>query len=178
MMQQAVTRFLQTIGHLTDISRLQYATTEQPEAVVLADLVEAVRLDLGPLLASTHGQLLLDLAECPVVYFSPKNLRSILYNLLSNALKYRHPDRDPVVRIRASRAPDQVVLEVHDNGLGLSGNQQSRLFALFQRLHTHVEGSGVGLFMLKRIVDNAGGQIAVNSQPGTGSTFTITLPRA
>ena len=69
-----------------------------------------------------------------------------------------------------------MVLEVEDNGLGLSEAQQARLFGLFQRLHTHVEGTGVGLYMLKRIVDNADGTIAVRSQLGLGTTFIITLP--
>ena len=69
-----------------------------------------------------------------------------------------------------------MVLEVEDNGLGLSEGQQARLFGLFQRLHTHVEGTGVGLYMLKRIVDNADGTIAVRSQLGLGTTFIITLP--
>jgi signal transduction histidine kinase len=111
------------------------------------------------------------------VYFSAKNLRSIIFNLFSNAVKYRHPARDPVVHIRADCSAKQVVLEVQDNGLGLSESQQGELFTMFKRLHDHVEGSGVGLYMLKRIVENARGTLTVASQPGVGSTFTVTLPR-
>jgi signal transduction histidine kinase len=70
----------------------------------------------------------------------------------------------------------QIVLEVHDNGLGLSEQQQSQLFRLFRRLHTHVSGSGVGLYMVKKMVDNAGGTLTVQSQLGVGSTFIVTLP--
>jgi signal transduction histidine kinase len=58
----------------------------------------------------------------------------------------------------------------------MSEQQQTRLFGLFQRLHTHVEGTGVGLYMVKRLVENAGGTIAVNSAVGVGTTFTVTLP--
>ena len=68
------------------------------------------------------------------------------------------------------------MLAVQDNGLGLDQTQQGRLFQVFQRLHTHVEGSGVGLYMVKRLVENAGGTIAVQSQPDVGSIFTVTLP--
>jgi signal transduction histidine kinase len=68
------------------------------------------------------------------------------------------------------------VLAVHDNGLGLSAEQQGQLYGMFRRLHDHVEGSGIGLYMVKRIVENAGGTIAVQSTPGVGTTFTITLP--
>jgi signal transduction histidine kinase len=66
---------------------------------------------------------------------------------------------------------------VQDNGLGLSEQQQSQLFGLFRRLHTHVEGTGVGLYMVKRIVENAGGTITVRSQSGVGTTFSIRLPQ-
>jgi len=176
MMDGAVARFQQTIGHLTDVSRLQYAANEPAEAVALADLVEAVRLDLAPVVEATQAQVLLDLADCPTVYFSPKNLRSIVYNLVSNALKFHDPGRPPVVQVRAHCPAGKVVLAVQDNGLGLNPAQQNDLFMLFKRLHTHVEGTGVGLYMLKRIIENAGGTISVQSQSGAGSTFTVTLP--
>jgi signal transduction histidine kinase len=68
-----------------------------------------------------------------------------------------------------------VVLEVQDNGLGLNAHQQSRLFGLFQRLHTHVEGTGVGLYITKRLVENGGGTIAVESRVDVGTTFTLTF---
>jgi signal transduction histidine kinase len=65
---------------------------------------------------------------------------------------------------------------VQDNGLGISEVQQRQLFGLFQRLHTHVEGTGVGLYITKRLVENGGGTIAVESQVEVGTTFTLTFP--
>ncbi|MDO7887150.1 PAS domain-containing sensor histidine kinase [Hymenobacter cheonanensis] len=175
MMQGSVERFQKTIAQLADISKLQQAHAQPPELVDLATLVEDIRLDLLPELA--HGATLtLDVAACPTVAFSAKNLRSIIYNLLSNGLKYRAPERAPVVQLRCHRTRHAVVLEVQDNGLGLDEGQQSQLFQMFQRLHSHVEGSGVGLYMVKKIVENAGGTITVQSQPGVGSTFTVVLP--
>ena len=101
----------------------------------------------------------------------------MLDNLLSNALKYRHPDRSPQVELRCRSAADgTVVLDVQDNGLGPTDAQQGQLFGMFRRLHDHVDGSGTGLFMVKRIVENAGGGIAVQSTPGVGTTFTLELP--
>ncbi len=178
MMDGAVRRFQQTLGHLTDVTRLQQAMLDQPtEAVDLAALAEDVRLDMLPELTAADATLHLDLAACPTVYFSAKNLRSILYNLLSNAVKYRDPARPPVVTLRCRpAAAGQVLLEVQDNGLGLSERQQGELFRLFRRLHHHVSGSGVGLYMVKKMVENAGGTLAVHSQPGVGSTFTALLP--
>jgi signal transduction histidine kinase len=80
------------------------------------------------------------------------------------------------VRVHAAQTASGVVLTVQDNGLGMSEVQQRQLFGLFQRLHTHVEGTGVGLYITKRLVENAGGRIAVQSQPGAGTTFTVTFP--
>jgi signal transduction histidine kinase len=144
----------------------------------LIELIEGVRLDLVPLIESTQAQLLVEVAECPGLRFATKTLRSIVYNLLSNAIKYRAPQRVPVVQVRSRCSADHFVLEVQDNGLGLGKDQQAKLFTLFKRLHTHVEGSGVGLYMIKRLIENAGGTITVHSQYEVGSTFTVTLPRA
>jgi PAS domain S-box-containing protein len=176
LMDDSVARFQTTLGHLTDISRLQLMPAAPVETVPLAPLVEAVRLDLQPELLAAGAQLRIDVGACPLVRFSPKNLRSILYNLLSNALKYTHPGRPAQVELRARSAGGEMVLEVQDNGLGLSEQQQGQLFVLFRRLHTHVPGSGVGLYMVKRLVENAGGRVAVESRVGVGSTFRITLP--
>jgi signal transduction histidine kinase len=104
----------------------------------------------------------------------------VVYNLFSNALKYRHPDRSPHVRLTYQTVDRYHVLEVHDNGLGLDltqGQDYQKLFAMFQRLHSHVEGTGVGLHMVKRMVENAGGRIEVESQLGRGSTFRVFIPQ-
>ena len=175
MMAGAVERFQKTIGDLTDISKLQQAQTQPAEPVDLATLIEEISLDLAPALPPSM-RLLVDVAACPTVSFAPKNLRSIMYNLLSNAVKYAAPGRPAVVQLRSRRAADATLLEVQDNGLGLTEDQQTRLFGMFERLHNHVEGSGVGLYMVKKIVENAGGTITVQSEPGVGSTFTVRLP--
>jgi signal transduction histidine kinase len=176
LLNQTVTRFQVTINQLTDISRLQLAHTGPAEPVVLATVVEDVRLDLAPAIAAAGTQLTVAVAPEVVVSFSPANLRSIVYNLLSNAIKYRDPERPSQVQLHAQQTPHAIQLTVQDNGLGMSEVQQRQLFGLFQRLHTHVEGTGVGLYITKRLVENAGGTIAVASQPHLGTTFTVTFP--
>jgi len=176
LMHDSIARFQETLGHLTDISKLQLTQVEPAEVVELHSFIAALQLDLLPLLTVTGGQLTVAMEDDPAVRFSPKNLRSILYNLLSNALKYAHPGRLPRVQLRCTRTANGVVLEVQDNGLGLTKQQQGELFVLFRRLHTHVEGTGVGLYMVKRLVENGGGTVEVQSQLGVGSTFRVTLP--
>ncbi|WP_052733146.1 sensor histidine kinase [Hymenobacter terrenus] len=176
LLAQTTTRFQLTIGQLTDLSKLQLAHAGPAEPVHLAAVVEAVRLDLAPAITAAHAQLLVAVAPDLVVSFSPANVRSAVYNLLSNALKYRAFDRPAQVWVRAFPAGSRVVLEVQDNGLGMSQVQQRQLFGLFQRLHTHVEGTGVGLYITKRLVENGGGTITVQSQVDAGTTFTLTFP--
>jgi signal transduction histidine kinase len=176
LLAHTTTRFQVTIGQLTDLSKLQLAHAGPAEPVNLAAVVEGVRLDLGPVIAAAEAQLTVEVAPDLLVSFSPGNLRSAIYNLLSNAVKYRDPARPCQVRVQATRAGQQVEVQVQDNGLGMSEVQQRQLFGLFQRLHTHVEGTGVGLYITKRLVENGGGTIAVKSQVDAGTTFTLTFP--
>jgi signal transduction histidine kinase len=178
MMRDAIERFKRTIAHLTDVSRLQKEYRQEAAQVALAALVEEVRLDLSPLLHQTGGQLAVLVPDTAMLTFSHKNLRSVVYNLLSNAFKYHHPERRPQVQLTYRTQDAHQVLEVQDNGLGLDLAQgQQRLFAMFQRLHTHVDGSGIGLYMVKRMVENVGGHIEVTSTLGQGSTFAVYFPR-
>lgn len=177
LIDSSIARFQQTIGHLTNLSQLHQVGASPTEIVNLAALIDDVRLDLAPVLEATGAQLVVAVGECPTIRFAPKNLRSIVYNLLSNALKYREPSRPPVVHVRAHCVGEQVELTIQDNGLGLDADQQSKLFRLFKRLHTHVEGSGVGLYTIRQIIENSGGTIAVQSELGVGTTFTVSLPR-
>jgi PAS domain S-box-containing protein len=176
LMQDSVERFKRTIDHLTDVSKLQREHGPSTEQVPLAAVVHDVLLDLEPLISSVGAQLEVEVADCPPVTFSEKNLRSVVYNLLSNAVKYRAPERPSLVRVRAHCTEHHVLLMVQDNGLGISENGQRKLFGMFQRLHDHVEGSGIGLYMVKRMVENVGGRIEVTSELGVGSTFTVYFP--
>ncbi|MCC2548599.1 PAS domain-containing sensor histidine kinase [Hymenobacter sp. BT175] len=177
-MLDAVERFKRTIDHLTEVSKLQKEHEPATTLVNLAAIVEDVRQDLLPQLQDAGAKLFADVAATPPVQFSEKNLRSVVYNLLSNAVKYRHPDRPAHVEMRAHVRPGHTVLEVHDNGLGLDSDHLPRLFNMFQRFHDHVEGTGIGLYMVKRMVENAGGRIEVHSQLGAGTTFFVFLPHA
>jgi signal transduction histidine kinase len=178
MMHDSVNRFKKTIEHLTDVSKLQKEQGQPVETTRLDDVVRDVCLDLEPQIQAAGAQVDVDVEQCPAVRFSEKNLRSVVFNLLSNAVKYRHPDRAPHVRVRCHATALHDVLTVQDNGLGLSPANEQQLFGMFQRFHDHVEGSGIGLYMVKKMVGNAGGRIAVQSQEGVGTTFSVYFPRS
>jgi PAS domain S-box-containing protein len=177
MMQDSIERFQRTLDHLSDVTKLQKEHGQPLTQVALGTIVEEVRLDLQPLLQSSSAQLTTDVSACPTVAFAPKNLRSVVYNLLSNALKYRDPARPLAVHISCHPAGEYVVLRVQDNGLGLDSSQQAELFTMFRRFHVGVEGSGIGLYMVKKVVENAGGKLTVESQLGVGSAFSVYFRR-
>jgi PAS domain S-box-containing protein len=119
-----------------------------------------------------------DFSQAPEIHFAAVNLKSILINLLSNAIKYRSPERAPFIQVDSYRQNGCLVLQVQDNGLGMDlARSGTRLFGMFTRLHNHVEGSGIGLYIVKRIVENHQGRIEVDSQVGEGTTFKVHLPQ-
>ena len=175
LLAHTVDRFRTTIDQLTDLTRLQHTYNEPAELLLLAPIIAGVVQDLSPQLTAAQAELHLVVPAGLRVSFAPASLRSIVYNLLSNAIKYHDPARPAQVWLQAEQRAGDVVLRVRDNGLGLTELQQQRLFGAFQRLHTHVEGTGVGLYMIKRLIDNAGARIAVASTLGVGSIFTVTF---
>jgi PAS domain S-box-containing protein len=116
----------------------------------------------------------------PTVMADPAQLEMVFANLVSNAIKYRRPDVPPEIAISARRTDGMVEFAVADNGIGIEEEYFDRIFEMFRRLHTHEKygGTGIGLAVVKRIVERHGGRIRVESTPGEGSTFFFTLPAA
>jgi signal transduction histidine kinase len=99
---------------------------------------------------------------------------SILYNLISNSIKYRHPDREPLIKIKTSIESEFVKLTVSDNGLGIDlKKHKSSMFNLYKRFHLHMEGKGLGLYLVKTQMAALGGKIDVESEPEEGTTFQV-----
>lgn len=169
----SVSRFKATILDLTEISRVQKNFSSPPEKINCQAIIQEVKAGLSEMIAKSKAEIVLHIAEWLELKFSKKNFQSIIYNLLSNAIKYSSPDRRPVVHITMERQDSYILLSVRDNGLGIEPKYIQKLFAMFRRFHDHVEGSGIGLYIVKRIMDNAEGKIAVESEVGSGSTFNL-----
>jgi PAS domain S-box-containing protein len=168
----SVERFKTTIADLTQVARIGKEGEEDISAIALSEVLGEVLKDLAPQIEETGARIETQL-DCRAVHFSRKNLKSVLYNLLSNAVKYRSPDRPLRVDITCGPEGTHQVLTVADNGLGMDMRQEEKIFGLFKRLHNHVEGTGIGLYIVKKMVENAGGKIAVESKVGEGSTFRV-----
>jgi light-regulated signal transduction histidine kinase (bacteriophytochrome) len=100
-------------------------------------------------------------------------LQQLFQNLIGNAIKYRSPDRAPVIHVSAQQQNEYWVFSVQDNGIGIDPQYKERIFGLFKRLHTgdQYSGTGIGLAICQRIVERYHGRIWVESTPGEGSTF-------
>lgn len=177
-MDKAIRALSTTIDDLaTVVQEHRQPTPQAPEAVALADLADDVLTVLHPQVVSTEAAISLDFGALPEVAYVRSNLRTILLNLVANALKYRHPERPPQVALRTYRAAGQPVLEVQDNGLGINlAHHREELFQLFRRFHPQAaEGTGVGLFLVNRLVQAQEGHIDVESEEGQGTLFRVFL---
>lgn len=159
---------------------LEYTQVERGERPVTMAEAEAALdqalANLAPAIRASGAVISRD--RLPAVNADPEQLRILFQNLLGNAVKYAHPDRNPEIRIWAERANGHWNFSVADNGIGIDPQYWDKIFVVFQRLHPvdRYGGTGIGLAICKKIVERHGGQIRVESQPGQGSTFSFTLP--
>jgi signal transduction histidine kinase len=170
-MDKTISRFKKTINELTQISKIQKDIEEKEEEIFCQEIIQDVINDFEFNIRETGAIINLNI-QVPVLYFSKKNFRSILSNLISNSLKYKDHSRQLFINILIYSEANYTILKISDNGLGFNANQ-NKVFGMFKRFHDHVEGSGIGLYIVKKIIDNYGGKIEVDSEEGVGSTFKI-----
>jgi light-regulated signal transduction histidine kinase (bacteriophytochrome) len=139
-------------------------------------LVQEVLADLNAAISETGATI--KVGPLPVVYGYATELKQLFQNLIVNAIKFRKKDTDPVVELTAVQQDNVFQFAVADNGIGIDPKYHERIFVIFQRLHTRSEyaGSGIGLSNCKKITELHKGNIWVNSDGGSGTTFYFTLP--
>lgn len=175
MMALSVTKFKDTIESLTEVSKINKNLDAEAEPLILSELLEDVKFSIQDMIKES-GTIIEDHIQCQELIFSKPNMKSLLLNLLTNSIKYSSPDRPPVVKTGCTKEDGKFIITVSDNGLGIPENQLPKIFTMFRRYHSHVEGTGVGLYLVKRIAENYGGSVEVESVVDRGTTFTIKLP--
>ena len=173
--QLSIARLRKTINGLTDVMKTDKSPMDDVEENSFESILNEFRMENNYLLQEAEAEINTDL-DVQKIRYSKVGMKSILQNLLTNAVKYRSPQRKCVILIRTFTQAGKIILQVSDNGLGMDlDRNRDRLFKMFNRLHDHVEGTGVGLYMIKRIIERHGGSIVVKSQVNKGTTFSITL---
>ena len=148
------------------------------EATDAGAVVREVLRDLTGTIEASGARV--EVAPLPTVMADPAQLEQVFANLIGNAIKYRRPGVSPAIQISAERESSFWRFAVGDNGIGIEPEHHDRIFEMFRRLHTQdeYEGTGIGLAIVKRIVERHGGRIRVESTPGEGSTFSFTMAPA
>ena len=152
------------------------ATQSRPfEEVDLRAVTAEVLDDLEDVV--TRSGAIVRFGELPTISADPMQMRQLLQNLISNAVKFRRADVPPVVDISATADDGWVHLVVRDNGIGFDTQYAQRIFRVFERLHGRgtYAGTGIGLALCRRIAERHGGSVVATSVLGEGSTFTVTL---
>lgn len=146
------------------------------ETVSLEDTYSYVLENLQDAIAETGAQV--SAGSLPEIQGNASRISRVLQNLIGNGLKYRHPDREPRVFVSVSRSGGSWVISVQDNGIGFADHFRDEIFQAFRRLHAGSEysGTGMGLAICKKIVEEAGGEIWAHSEEGRGSMFSFSIP--
>jgi PAS domain S-box-containing protein len=176
-MQSAAGRMRKLIDDLLSFSRV--TSKAQPFSKVnLATIARDVLSDLEVTIEQAVATV--TVGELPVLEADPMQMRQLLQNLLTNALKFRRDNVAPHISVQASvdTQARRCELRVEDNGIGFDEKYVDRIFNLFQRLHGQgkYQGTGIGLAICRKIVERHGGAITARSKPGQGTTFFVTLP--
>lgn len=174
-MMNAAARMRTLIDDLLSYSRV-HSGAHSFARVDLNEIVSGVLSDLEVRIEQTGAKIKVD--PLPEVEADASQMRQAFQNVIGNALKFHKPGVPPEIKIAVRKEEDKWVISIADNGIGFEERFRERIFSIFQRLHGRheYEGTGVGLAIVRRIIERHGGSITATSQPGQGSTFIIQLP--
>jgi signal transduction histidine kinase len=142
--------------------------------IQLAGLLYKVTGTLEDDIKDAEASISADFSKADSVVGISSYMESIFYNLISNAIKYKHPGRKPVITLESQMLDEYVQIDIGDNGLGIDLDaHKETLFGLYKRLHFHVDGRGLGLYLVKTQLTALGGKIDVKSKEGEGTIFTL-----
>ena len=164
----------QTITHLNEVVQVQTEISKARSVLFFEEVFTGILCILQASIEAADALVEKDFSASPSIEYVPAYLESILLNLVSNAIRYRHPERQPQILVKTSVKDTRIVLEVQDNGQGIDIEKHgAKLFGMYNTFHTNPESRGIGLFITKNQVEALGGTIYAESTPGTGTTFRV-----
>lgn len=172
--KNAVKKIQSVINELTEARKDEHKYKSVDELLNFENILEDVRLTLLDNIKESHATIRSEL-NVSEISFSRRKLRSIIYNLINNAIKFKSPERKPEIFITTTRRKHFIILSVKDNGIGIDDTRQKEIFSKYYRIDNSIEGSGIGLHLVKELVTNAGGKILIESQLNKGTEFKIYL---
>ncbi len=166
----------ETINHLNEIVTTQSKSLSERKIIKFEEVLKNVLNSINRLVIDTETEIYSDFSEVPEINYIPSYLDSIFLNLVTNAIKYRHEERTPVIDICSYAENGKTCLMIKDNGLGIDlEKHKDKIFNMYQTFHPGKESVGIGLFITKNQIETLQGSILVESAVGIGTTFKITF---
>ncbi len=175
---KSINNFKASMNEILKLNRKEVEKDVKGQVIIKKVLNEVLESINGQFINS--GAVLSHSLQVSHLNFPKKNLRSILFNLISNSIKYKSPDRIATIHVSTYRKGGYVVLSVMDNGTGIKPQKMDQLFTKFGTLHDESypgESLGIGLYLVKKMVEEAGGEMEAESEWGKGSVFNVYLPQ-
>ena len=164
----------ETMKHLNEVVNINTNINLVIKPLNLINYIDKAKEVLSEQILSNKVTLTTNIPEDATINYNSAYLESILYNLISNAIRYRHPQRKPIISINLYQQNDKTIIEVSDNGIGIDlVRNADKIFGMYKTFSSNSDARGIGLFITKNQVDAMGGSITVDSIPNEGTTFKI-----
>ncbi len=177
MLAKASSGLAETIAHLNEVVTI-HANKELPiTTILIKSQIESILNSINARILNENASIELDILPDHSILFNSAYFDSVLINLISNALNYKSPQRDPKIVIRTEKLESGVALSIQDNGLGIDLKlHNNKLFGLYKTFHNFPKAKGIGLYLVKNQLDSLGASISVESKVDVGTTFKIIFP--
>ena len=174
IVDKALIKMHDLIIELTEVRKGTHRYKSEEEVLNFENILEEVRLTLSDNIAAANAILTckINISE---ITFSKRKLRTIIYNLIHNAIKFKSDKRQTKIHVTTHKQKDFMIITVKDNGIGIKKKDLESVFVKYHRIETTIEGSGIGLCLVKEIVTNLEGKITVKSKSGFGTEFQVYL---
>jgi light-regulated signal transduction histidine kinase (bacteriophytochrome) len=174
MLTQASNNLLKTLENLNEVVTLSTNTQAKKESVNLRSKIASIQENLSNLIATNKLNIINDVSKDIHIQIVPAYLDSILMNFITNGVKYKHPDREPILKFNTEKKGEYTLLNIEDNGLGIDLEKYgSKLFGMYKTFHTNKDSRGMGLYITKNQVEAMRGKIEVESKLGEGTKFKV-----
>lgn len=167
----------QVIRELTNALKARNSKEELLKPINLEELVESILSGMRSRILESKVIFVCDFTELNDFMYYPVALRSILQNIISNAIQYSSESVHPEIMVTTRKEGSEVFISVKDNGVGIDLNaNESKVFGLFKRVQNDDSGSGIGMYIVNKLLENYGGKLELESELGSGSKFTVVIP--
>ena len=164
----------ETMIHLNEVITIRTNIGLVSEPLILNNYLETAQKVLSEQINAKEVSIISSVPENVIINYNPAYLESILYNIISNSIRYSHPDRKPIIHIEWITNSENKILQISDNGVGIDlVKNADKIFGMYKTFSNHKDSKGIGLFITKNQIDAMGGNITVESEPNVGTKFKI-----